>query len=145
MYQTEFQSLKIRISTPKGERVIYVKDIVYIAANKPYCNLFLKDNSSFLTTGPLYFWEKNLPLAFFQCNKSTIVNLNFILDYKEISKYTTHLRLSTGQTFSISNRRQKLLATYIDHLVKKTLPCHRCLARKQWESGIDPETLGIQK
>jgi DNA-binding LytR/AlgR family response regulator len=77
--------------------------IVDISTNRPYVVISTMDNQSIYLEASLIELEENLPIVFFRCNQSSIINLFHVTCYKENEIY-----LVFGKVFILSFAKKKL-------------------------------------
>mgnify|MGYP001384038930 CR=1 FL=1 len=91
---------------------ITIADIVYITAETVYSNVFTVQKSKILLRRTLKKWEEMLPDNFLRIHRSTIINLNHILNVEKWFKrsYKVHL-MHTSESFIISQRYSAIIKT----------------------------------
>lgn len=109
-----------KIAVPMANRVkfIPVKDIIYIRAENEYSIIVIKENKKELFSRTIKEWEQLLPSAYFvRINRSTIVNRNYIAEFRRASsnRYSVRMNYKTDPLF-ISQRysaviKRKLMIT----------------------------------
>ena len=81
---------------------ICISDIVLLRGNGNYTNIHLICGRIILSSKHLGYFEKNLPLTFFQRpHKRAIINLNFIA-----ARHSVSLLMQNGEEVRVSRRRK---------------------------------------
>jgi DNA-binding LytR/AlgR family response regulator len=119
-----FHEYKLEISV-NGKTVIYpYGDILYIVAEKPYCKVCCVDNKQYLLLYPLDKFINVLPDCFFQCNRSTIINLSWVKEY-DCTK-DMKVVMNNNNAFSISRNRKDDLRKTVHSIARLTVPFEQC-------------------
>lgn len=96
-----------KIALPMADGLLFVEtsEIVFLAADGAYTELWLKNGSKILVSKKLKFFEDVLDKRpnFFRSHRSYIVNINFI---KKYNKADNALTLDNGKTVIISRDRK---------------------------------------
>ena len=80
-------------------------DILFITTDCPYLVIMTTDNQKIYVKLSLSSLARKLPLVFFQCSQSVVVNLYFIKTYGIGTQHI--LYLDAKRSFVVSRRRQK--------------------------------------
>ena len=100
--------------------------IAYIQYQKPYIIISLFSGKEYFVYNSLSHFENHLPLAFFACNQSIIVNLKYVqLIKREGPKLLVCVK--DGRKIYVSRRNQKIIMKRY-YLIKSTsFKCDKCL------------------
>lgn len=103
------KSSKHQIFVKDGKKCHFIKltQIAYIKSIGNYAQLHF-DNQTAMVKRPLNYLEETLPSYFFRCNRSEIINHNFIEEINPLSKSALQIKLSTNQTINLSDRKSVL-------------------------------------
>lgn len=82
--------------------IINLKDIIYCKSESNYTWLYLKDNSKYLSSKTLLYFEKTLPDNFLRCHQSFLVNLNQVIGR---DRNNNTIILKNNVTLPISRRK----------------------------------------
>jgi DNA-binding LytR/AlgR family response regulator len=119
-----FHEYKLEILI-NGKTVIHpYGDILYIITEKPYCKVSCINNKHYLLLYPLDKFINILPDCFFQCNRSTIINLSRVIEYdctKEMK-----IVMENNKSFSISRNKRNDFKEKIHSIVRLTVPFEKC-------------------
>lgn len=94
------------LSDTRGAAFVKISEIKWIISDKDYSKIFIKDNKKFILKKSLRSWLAVLPKSIFlRINKSTIINLNFVLRVEEWfnGSYMVYLD-GASEPFNISTR-----------------------------------------
>lgn len=105
-----------KIALPVAEGLLFVDtaEIVYLAADGAYTEVWLRNSSKILVSKKLKFFEdvlENRP-NFFRSHRSYIVNINFI---KKYNKADNALTLDNGKTIIISRDKKAEFEGQLKH------------------------------
>jgi hypothetical protein len=85
-------------------------DIVFVEANRSYCEIYLTNGEKRLCTKSLSEVEKKLPSTiFFRCHQSYVINLNYLQEFNK--KHPTVWRYSLP-LFSLDYSKVILIESY---------------------------------
>jgi two-component system LytT family response regulator len=105
----------ITINYQGGEKIIEIKDILFLKANNVFTNIHFANGGKILTDIPLYKYEDMLdPDWFFRVHKSHIINTYYFKEYS--SKNGHYAVLKGGEKLLISRLR---LNSFIEFLQKR--------------------------
>jgi len=97
---------KISVPTSDGIRILKVKDIMRVEADRSYCSIYLDDSSKLMLSKTLKDIEAKLPIdIFLRCHSSHLVNVDFISEM--VKSEGGYLKLSDGSSVPVSKRRKK--------------------------------------
>jgi len=138
-----FHDLKMEFPAQTGKVVrIYYSELMYVSYNAPYCKLVLIDKSAYNVESPLQYLMDNLPeYAFFQCNRSTILNLCCCRAY---NLSTSMVVMENGNEFKLSRRKVKEFMT-MKSQPRVSTPCPGCDAYKNEEEKCKKVLCRIKK
>jgi two-component system LytT family response regulator len=96
---------KIAVPSSDGSEFIAVDDIMYIEADRSYCNIVLTNDNKMLVSKNLSNIEELLPRdMFYRIHKSFLINLNFMKKY-----YRTdggYVEMQDGKKMSIARNKK---------------------------------------
>ena len=116
------QTMEIPIET--GKKVHYYGKLMYVRYEAPYCWLHFADNPKCKVEIALQEIMRNLPqYVFFQCNKSTIINLCYHTGY---NTYTRTVIMDDGKRFELSRRKANVFKNMKEILPRLSPPCPAC-------------------
>ncbi len=118
---TIFHDLKMEIPVKNGEVVRFYGEVKYIICNKPECDIYFADDAMYKVNATLKYMADHLPDAFFQCNKSVIINLHYYRE-REWNKVT----MDDGKIFDLSVRRIAGFMQKKEELPRISPPCKPC-------------------
>jgi len=105
---------KIAIPSIESTEFIPIDDILYLIADRSYCNIFLSNKRNIVASKSLSELEQLLPKEVFcRIHKSFLVNINYVNRY-----YKTdggYVEMSDGKKFSISRAKKE---SFIEQLNK---------------------------
>ena len=79
-----YQFKKFPLSGLHSLFFIYFMDIVFVEANRSYCEIYLTNGEKRLCTKSLSEVEKKLPSTiFFRCHQSYVINLNYLQEFNK--------------------------------------------------------------
>lgn len=111
-----FYETKLLISNKKTNGFFIPYDqILYVIYEKPYVALKMTNKSSILIMSSIAFFDQNLPGFFSTINRSTIVNLQNISEYKREKRHLV-VKIINGYIFHVSQQKKKLFIEKIDQL-----------------------------
>ena len=117
MQDNESEMDRIILSSQNGFKTLYLKDIVSIES-KPgnYALFYTKNNGQFLCTKPLKYYHELFPTqSFCRIHKSSIVNLDFVVNY---NNQNGELTLSNDKKLEVATRRRSAF----NQLIKERFP-----------------------
>lgn len=117
-----FYPLKMSIKYNGVWKAIVFKDIICLKASGNYTEITIYTNKQYYVLYSLDKFEKKLPVGFFRCHRSAIINLKYI---HKIEK--NRLFLSNEINLPISLSKIALLENKLSELPSLTLPiCDYC-------------------
>ena len=117
-YHEKFQRLinflepnsRIKLNTREGYIIIESKDIVYCEADGSYTDIYLKNNSRYVSTFNLGKIELYLPAnVFFRISRSVIINLTFLSEANRKKKTCSLILDGQEKVFDIPRKQLKRL------------------------------------
>jgi DNA-binding LytR/AlgR family response regulator len=87
-------------------RLVTLSEVVYLKGEGNYTTLILSDFSMYTMRKILKKYESELGLLFFRCNKSYLINYDYI---KEINKRNHQILLTTGTEIPFSRYKLRLI------------------------------------
>lgn len=103
--------------------IYYYADILYIIYDKPYCKIYCTGNTNHYISYSLRKILEVFPAVFFQCEKSTIVNLSKIKSYNYLNM---QIVMEDDRILPLSNRRKKNFITVKNSIIRLTAPFQIC-------------------
>jgi two-component system LytT family response regulator len=104
----EKSNIVSKLTVHQNDKVILINvpDIIHIAGQTDYCQIYLKDNSRYSSSKDLKLFENLLSQdsSFVRINKSVILNINFIKSYSKGE--TCVIELLNGLDFEVSRRKK---------------------------------------
>jgi DNA-binding response OmpR family regulator len=89
---------------------VKIGDIVFITAETVYSNIFTVQKTKILIRRTLKKWDEMLPDNFLRIHRSTIINLNHILNIEKWFKHSYRVQMMhTTETFVISQRYSAII------------------------------------
>ncbi|WP_276391003.1 LytTR family DNA-binding domain-containing protein [Eudoraea chungangensis] len=110
------KKLPLRIKLARGNTTVFCEthQIYYLVSENYYTKLFTSEGI-FVMRKPLKYFENVLPLDVFKkIHRSTIINLNYVLELKKGSGYTLDVVLKDGSSRRVSRK----LIKEVTHLIK---------------------------
>ncbi|MDR0697799.1 MAG: LytTR family transcriptional regulator DNA-binding domain-containing protein [Tannerella sp.] len=104
--------------------------IVDITTNRPYVTITLSDDQKVLINLSLLALSKNLPVIFFQCNHSSIVNLLHVSSYYKEGRFF-YLHTKLGKQFRVSPKYDHDLFEKIHFAKSHSVLFYECLSCKR--------------
>jgi len=102
----ENDAKRIGIATTSGIKMITVRDIVRVEADRSYCRIFLEDGSTLLASKSLGEIENQINSKdFFRTHLSHLVNLSQVSSYEKSDG--GYLRMNEGSVVPVSRRKKK--------------------------------------
>lgn len=99
---------KIALPVSDGLFFVEVSDILYLSAERSYCNVHLIDGNRMLVSRNLKELERLLPHPFFfRSHRSYLINLNYIEQL--VRKDGGYITMSNGDVVSLSRARRDLM------------------------------------
>ncbi|PCJ64980.1 MAG: hypothetical protein COA58_11965 [Bacteroidetes bacterium] len=119
-YQTMMETLesntisKLVVPTIKGQKVIFIKDIVSIEASRAYCTIHAYNGESYILSKNLKHFETLFAenSLFFRCHKSWIINTQHVDSY---SKSELSISLINGQKAKLSKYKKAEFEFVVSH------------------------------
>jgi two-component system LytT family response regulator len=114
------QAFPSRLTLPhkQGFKIITVSEIVSIEASGNYTVIYLENKEDLVVTRVLHEFESLLdPSVFFRVHKSTIINLEHVLEYSSSDGHMAAMK--NGQKVIISRRRLDDFMTAVDQRSKR--------------------------
>lgn len=103
---------KITVQQLTGNVTLFYDDIIYVAAERAYCRVFLKNNTSLLLSKTLAYIEQELiPDYFIRTHQSYLVNINTIKSAVKILDNILYLK--NDVEIPISRRKFSEIKKYI--------------------------------
>jgi DNA-binding LytR/AlgR family response regulator len=127
-----FNSRSVGIITEKKVYLIPYLEIIYIIYSDPYCTLYWYENGEkkyFSGKSSIMKVKEKLPLIFFRCNQSAIINTNDVKSYD--SKF---IYMKDGKAFELSRRMRIDFKRHIDRV--QQIHCH-CAGCNLYEKGCE--------
>jgi two-component system LytT family response regulator len=110
---------RVPLPTPDGYELIPIKDILYLVADRNYCQVHLKNGKTKLSTRHLGAFEELLAdFGFLRVHKSFIVNLREIKVYRPGNG--GQLTMTDGNRLEVSRRRKEQLIHQLQIDISKT-------------------------
>lgn len=104
LYDEDKEIKKITIPNASGFKIIKLKEIIYLEADSNYCIFHLINNEKIVVSKPLKDYEEILTEnKFFRIHKSHIINLDYLLEYKNTNGL--QVKLINDITVQVSRRR----------------------------------------
>jgi Response regulator of the LytR/AlgR family len=95
---------------------IKIGDIVYLTADTVYSNIYTIQKTKILIRRTLKRWEEMLPDNFLRIHRSTIINLNHVLNIEKWFKRSYKVQLMhTNENFIISQRYSAIIKSRLMH------------------------------
>lgn len=95
---------KINLPSSNGFQILDTKDILYVNADSNYSIFHLNTDKSIIVSKHLKEYQEILENSgFFRIHKSTLINLNYLIDYSNKNKLT--VRLSDNSEHTVSRRK----------------------------------------
>ena len=118
----KFYRRKLEIPTYSGEVARYYSDLMYVKYEDPYSKLYFSNGEKYKAEVPLQYLMKNLPpKPFFQCNRSTIINICY---YAEIRENPPRIIMDDGTELSLSVRNIAKFKHHKAGLKRISPQCH---------------------
>ena len=87
-------------------RFLKINSIIYISSSGDYSEVHLTNGQQGLTSKPMHEWEERLPENnFIRIHRSTIINMDFILNIEKSQNNSFHIFLKDIQTPFVISRR----------------------------------------
>ncbi|PKP23120.1 MAG: DNA-binding response regulator [Bacteroidetes bacterium HGW-Bacteroidetes-21] len=97
---------KIAVPSNDSTEFLTVDEIMYVSADRSYCNLFMSDGRNILVAKSLSSIEELLPQeGFFRIHKSHLVNLNYMK--KHIRSDGGYIEMTNGAHLSIARMKKE--------------------------------------
>jgi len=113
-----FHDRKIDIPIRTGFLARYYDDIMYIIYDGVYCYLHCSDKEYRIEASLKYLMDYLPKEIFFECNRSTIINIHYIKEYNRLDAF---ILMDDNRYFGLSRRRVKAFHQ-IRMLATKPLP-----------------------
>lgn len=95
---------------------VKISDIVFLTAETVYSNVFTVQKNKILIRRTLKKWEEMLPDNFLRIHRSTIINLNHVLNVEKWFKRSYKVQLMyTNEYFIISQRYSAIIKSRLIH------------------------------
>jgi DNA-binding LytR/AlgR family response regulator len=107
--------------------VLHYDEILYFHSDKPYIEIKTNKNKlPILITSTINFFSNHLPPSFYYCNRSTIINLHYVSEYK---KENRHLKvtLNDNSVFRISQKKRNNFIEKMQRLGEFDTKCTFCI------------------
>ncbi|WP_428657983.1 LytR/AlgR family response regulator transcription factor [Runella sp.] len=91
-----------------GRCQLSFKDILFIEAQRSYTVFWRVNGEYVMTSRPLGWYESSLPDYLVRVHKSYIVNLNYVVSFKD-----TTIRLIDGRQVMVSRRRKSFINKFL--------------------------------
>jgi DNA-binding LytR/AlgR family response regulator len=127
-----FNSRSVGIITEKKVYLLSYSEIIYIVYSDPYCMLYWYENGDkkyFSGKSSITKVKEKLPLVFFQCNQSAIINTNHVKGYD--SKF---IYMKDGKEFELPRRMKIDFKRHIERV--QQIHCH-CAECNLYEKGCE--------
>lgn len=99
---------KIALPVSDGLFFVDVSNIIYLCAERSYCNVYLADGNQMLVSRNLKEFEEMLQHPFFfRSHRSFLINLNYVEQF--VKKDGGYITMSNGDMVNISRDRRDLL------------------------------------
>lgn len=109
---SKVKARKISIPTAEGYELLPVADLLYLVADRNYCEVYLKSGTKKITTRHLGSFEESLPDHFVRIHKSNMVNVHEVVLYSPGNG--GFVKMSNGKRLEVSRRRRKTLLEAIE-------------------------------
>ena len=117
-YNTLVQSIvnqsidSISLPNISGMKLVLLKDIVAIEAERSYCTFHLSNRETITISKSLAWVEqKLLPLGFFRCHRSWLVNQKHVTEFLKQNGYS--LKMTSGLIVSVTERARVKVMDWI--------------------------------
>lgn len=105
----------IEVKTPKGFKILYLQNLIYVRAEKKFSIIFLTDDIDLITFHSLkWFEERLLKPSFFRCHNSYIVNCKFIDFYKQ-----NEIKLKGGERILLARNKKSMFKDNLTYFVQE--------------------------
>ena len=93
-------------------------DIVFVEANRSYCEIFMINGEKKLCAKSLGEVEKKLPSTiFFRCHQSFVINLNYLQEYNKKENIIT---LCNDISVPLAIKRKELFFEMVKYYLRKS-------------------------